>query len=166
MNAPRTSPRSDTLSRGLSSRRFERGPRRGHGRDDPERSLLIAVRVAMIAAVALPLAIGALGESVMGDGFTASLAAPLLALAAAANLISWRRVIALWRACPRPDDDHGGPGRSDGDAPLEPLDGPGGIAFRWVSFERAFRAYVAEQEHEARTAVARVTAASVARWRP
>ena len=109
----------------------------------------MALRVAMIAAAGLPLAIGALGESVMGDGFTVDVAAPLVMLAAAANLISWRRVIALWPARPRPGDDLGGPGpgRRGRDGPLGPLDGPDGVAVRWAGFEREFRAYVAEQEH-------------------
>jgi hypothetical protein len=57
-------------------------------------------------------------------------------------------VIVRWRALPeRREDDDGWPRRGwDTDDPLGPSGGPGGIAFDWPKFERAFWAYVKERE--------------------
>ena len=113
----------------------DRRPHRGLGGGDPERSLLFAVRCALLPTFGLP----------------AALAAALAGLAVVLNVVCWRAVIVRWRALPRRDDDGpGGPPRGwDGDDPKDPGGGPGGIAFDWVTFERDFRAYAAARERRA-----------------
>jgi hypothetical protein len=73
----------------------------------------------------------------------------LAALALIANLACWRKVMVLWRALPRPDDDdQGWAGWWDGDSPLDPRGGPSGIKFDWTRFERDFWAHVKEKERQ------------------
>lgn len=124
-------------------------PPRGRGRDsnDPERALLAAARQAVVPTICLPVAIASLGASATGAGIPIAVAWPLAALALVANIACWLKVIVLWRALPRlDDDDQGWRRRRDGDSPLGPSGGPGGIDFDWPRFERDFWAHVGEKE--------------------
>jgi hypothetical protein len=117
-----------------------------HG-DDPERSLLVALRWALLPAACLPAALASLCASAAGDGLASALAYPFAAAALIVNVICWRRVVVLRRALPRPDDDdHGWPRWWDDDPQQRPSGGPGGISFDWPGFERDFWAHVTQQE--------------------
>jgi hypothetical protein len=120
----------------------------GRHRGDPERSLISAVRCALLPAICMPAALASLCAGVGGGGLPLALAGPLAALALIVNVACWRRVIMRWRALPRPEDDDDGWRRwsLDGDPPLEPSGGPGGIRFDWAVFERDFWAHVTQQE--------------------
>jgi hypothetical protein len=126
----------------------ERPDRPRFSGDDPERSLNGAVRCAVLPAVCMPFALASLGASAAGDGLALALAAPLAAVALIANVVCWVKVVVRWRALPRPgDDDHGWPRWWwDGDPPLHPSGGPGGVRFDWTRFERDFWAHVTQQE--------------------
>lgn len=127
-----------------------RRPHRGHGGGDPERSLLFAVRCALLPTLALPVALASVAASSSGTGVAPTLAIPLAVIAVILNMVCWRRVIVRWRALPdRRDDDDGWPRRGwDTDDPLDPSGGPGGITFDWPKFERSFWAYVKERQRE------------------
>jgi hypothetical protein len=123
-----------------------RGPRRA---DDPERALVVALRWAVIPTICLPLAIASVGASVTGGGLSAALALQLAALALIANAGCWVKVIGLWRALPRPDDDdQDWRRRWDSDSPLDPGCGPGGITVDWARFERDFWSHVEQQQRQ------------------
>ena len=132
-----------------------RRPHRGHGGGDPERSLLFAVRCALIPTLALPVALASVAASSSGSGVSPAMAIPLAFIAVIVNVVCWRRVIVRWRALPdRRDDNDGWPRRGwDGDDPLDPNGGPGGITFDWPEFERAFRIHVEELERQREPAV-------------
>lgn len=88
-----------------------------------------------------------LAASATGEGPPLELLWPLAALALVASVLCWRKVIVLWRALPRPDDDDQGWRRWwDIESPLGPDGGPGVIKFDWTSFERDFWAHVKETE--------------------
>jgi hypothetical protein len=128
-----------------------RRPNRGHGGGDPERSLLFAVRCALLPTLCLPVGLASVAASSSGTGVAPAMAIPLAALAVIVNVVCWRRVIVRWRALPdrRDDDDHGWPRRGwDADDPLAPSGGPGGITFDWPEFERAFWIHVGELERQ------------------
>jgi len=121
-----------------------RGPRRA---DDPERALVAALRWAVVPTICLPLSIASVGASATGGGLSAALAWQLAALTLVANAGCWVKVIALWRALPRPDDDDQDWRRWWGsDCPLDPDSGPGGITIDWKQFERDFWSYVKQTE--------------------
>ncbi len=125
-----------------------RRPHRGRGGGDPERSLVFAVRCALLPTLSLPAALAALAASSSHTGPALALALPLAAAAILINLVCWRRVIVRWRALPRRDDDDNDWWRRwwDAEGPLDPTGDPGGIKFDWESFERDFRAHVNELE--------------------
>jgi hypothetical protein len=121
---------------------FDLPSRRRHF-PDPERALVAAVRVALLPALGLPLALAALAASVTGAGLGLPLMCPLTALTLLLNVACWLKVVKRWRRLPRPgDDDQGWRRWRGGDSPLQPSDGPGGIEFDWRSFELQFWAHV------------------------
>ncbi len=135
---------SSGLATGVARQRAHR--RRRRRRDDPERSLLRAVRSAVLPTMALPCTLASLGASLTGEGLPLALSAALMLLAVIANVSFWRTVIVLWRRLPRRGDDDGGWGRGPGaDPPSGPDSGPG-VGFDWPSFEQQFWAYVRERE--------------------
>src|SRR5438874_13410443 len=82
-------------------------PPRPSRRDDPERAVVIAVRWGGFMAMSVPVALAALAASATGEGLPLAVAWPLATLALLANVICWLKVIILWRALPRPEDDQG-----------------------------------------------------------
>lgn len=118
---------------------------------DAERSLVTALRFALVPSGCLPGALALLAASTAGVGPPIPVAAPILVLVAIAAAACWRKAIRLFRQLPRSDDDdHGWPRRWWGGGPqLDPSGGPGGIGFDWSRFEREFWSHVARLEHEA-----------------
>ena len=117
--------------------------------DDSERSLVAAVRWSVLPTMCLPVALASLGASVTGEGLPVSLDLALATLALIANLACWRKIMVLWRALRRRDDDEQGWPRSwDNDPPLDPRGGPGGVTFDWTRFQRDFWAHVKETERQ------------------
>jgi hypothetical protein len=129
-------------------------PDRPHGRrqdaNDPERSLVSALRWSLLPGMCLPLTLASLGVSATGAGLPVALAVALAGLALIANFVCWRKVIARWRSLPRPDDeDHGWPRWwEDEDPQPDPSGGPGGFKIDWTKFEREFWAHVTAQARQ------------------
>jgi hypothetical protein len=125
-------------------------PQRRRGRvHEAERALISAVRVALLPAFGLPLAVASVAASIAGGGLQLWFACPLAALALGANIACWLKVIKRWRKLPRPgDDDEGWRRWPGGDSPLEPTGGPGGIEFDWPGFELQFWAHVRALERQ------------------
>ena len=116
---------------------------------EAERALIAAVRLALLPALGLPVAVATVAASIAGAGLQLVFAAPLAALAVGLNLACWRKVIRRWRRLPRPGDDDQGWRRWSGDEPpLGPLGGPGGIEFDWARFEAQFWAHVRALDRE------------------
>jgi hypothetical protein len=117
--------------------------------DDAERSFVTAVRLGVLPAMSLPFALAAAGSSATGAGLSLAISLPLAATALIANLACWARVVILFKALRRRDDDgRGWPRRSDDDGPLDPNAGPSLSADDWARFERAFWAHVADRRRE------------------
>jgi hypothetical protein len=116
--------------------------------DRPERTLLIALRLAMLPTLAVPIAAASFCASAGGNGVPFALAWPLAALAVILSAACWLRVIALWRRLQRPDDDDQGWWRRWSAAPLDPDGGSGGSPFDWKKFEQDFWSHVKEKERE------------------
>jgi hypothetical protein len=128
---------------------FDLPPRRRSFRE-AERALIAAVRVALLPALGLPLAIALLAASVTGAGLGLPLACPLTAVALVVNVVCWLTVVRRWRRLPaKPGDDEQGWRRWWGeDSPLQPSGGPSGISFDWPKFEQQFWAHVQALERQ------------------
>ncbi len=116
----------------------------GHGDDHPERLLCAAVRRAIVPTVFLPVAVAFVGASATGTGIPLVVSLPLAALVVIVSPVCWHKVIVLWRALPRreDDDDQRWDRWRDGPDPLGPSGGPDGISFDWARFEQQFWTYV------------------------
>jgi hypothetical protein len=130
------------------------GRRKKRRKNDPDRALAAGLRIALIPSLCFPGSLASLGTSATGDGIPFTLASPLAAIVLIVNIACWWRVVRLWRALPRPEDDEQGWRRSPGDEPPRgPGDGPGGLGFDWDSFERQFWAHVHERDRDRRLAL-------------
>lgn len=111
--------------------------------DDSDRSLSTSLRLGTLLALSLPATLASLVASATSQGPPLWLAGLMAGVVSSACGLCWWRVIRLWRALRRRDDeDFGGPGGSGDDRPRDPDDGPGGIRFDWPAFEQQFWAYV------------------------
>jgi hypothetical protein len=120
----------------------------GHRDNEPDRVLTASLRWAVLPTLSVPASLAALGASATGPGIPVTLAWPVAALALIASAVCWWRVVCLWRALPRRDDDEQDWRRwSDGDPRVGPHGGPGGITFDWTSFEQQFWSHVLETQH-------------------
>lgn len=121
----------------------------GQGRPpaDAERRYVSAVRRALVPSLSLPIALASIAASATGAGLPFSFVGPAAALALAASIATWLRVVVLWRRLPDPEDDEDGWRRWRGaPGPRDLGPGGGGLEIDWTSFERDFWAHVAQSE--------------------
>jgi hypothetical protein len=109
-----------------------------------EKSLVTALRAAVLPTLALPFALAGFGAAMTGSGVSPQVMTAVLLFVAAAIAIPWSQVLARWREKRRADDDNDDFWRRDprDDDPRSPAGGSGGRAIDWGAFERDFAAYV------------------------